>query len=112
MSNSNVYSPHHTSIFLVFEQSSRHPASQHQVYRAEHTSLIEHIAAAPSQERSVARGAGGWCLVSRKAVAPEMDTFFCVWVIDFRTLRHRIGPGGGRRVRGGAAKEFHGHEQF
>ena len=36
-------------------------------------------------------------------------TLLCVWVIDFRTRRHRIEAGGGRRVRGGAAKEFEGH---
>ena len=62
------------------------------------------MAAALAQERSVGRGASGWCLGGRKAVAPEMDTFF-LWLIDFRTQRHRIEPSGGRRVRGGAAKE-------
>ena len=30
---------------------------------------------------------------------------FLLWLIDFRAQRHRIAPGGGRRVRGGAAKE-------
>ena len=62
--------------FLVFEQNPTHPASYHKVYGEEHTSSIEHIAAALAQERSVGRGAGGWCLGSRKAVAPEIDTFF------------------------------------
>ena len=39
-------------------------------------SSIERIAVALVQERSVGRGAGGWRLGSREAVAPEMDTFF------------------------------------
>ena len=58
--------------FLAFEQSSRHPASQPQVYG---TALeFEHVAAALAQERSVGRGANGWCLGSRKAVCAEMET--------------------------------------
>ena len=61
------------------------------------------MAAALAQERRVARGAGGWCLGNRKAVATEMDTF--LWLIDFLTRRQRIEPGGGRRVRGGAVRE-------
>ena len=65
----------HLLLFLVFEQSSRHPASEPQVDRAQHTSSIEHIAAALAQEKSVGRGASGWSRGGRKAVAPEMDTF-------------------------------------
>ena len=63
-------------LFLVFEQSYRHHASYPQVDGAQHTSSIEHIAAALAQERSVGRGTGGWCLGNRKAVSPETDTFF------------------------------------
>ena len=39
------------------------------------------IGAALMQERNAGRGAGGWCLGSQTAVAPEMGTF--LWLIDF-----------------------------
>ena len=46
-----------------------------------------------------------WCLGSRKAIAHEMDTFFFWRVVDFRTRRHRMEPGGGKRVKGGTEKK-------
>ena len=98
-----MYSPYHTSLFQAIQQRCRRPASYPQVHGACHTCSIELIAAALAQERSVGRGAGSFSLGSRKAVAPEMDNI--LWLIDFRTRRHRIEPSGGRRVKGGAAKE-------
>ena len=71
-----------------------------------HTSSIEHVSAALALQRSVGRGAGGWRLASREAVAPQTDAFFfLVGGSYFRTQRHRIEPGGGTRAKGGAAKE-------
>ena len=70
-----MYGPDHT-FFLVFEQALHTLRHEHQVYGAQHTGLIENIAAVFAQDKSVGRGAGGWCLASRKTVAPEMDALF------------------------------------
>ena len=72
-----MYSPHHASLFLGLHKAPdtlRH--KQHEAYGPQHTSLIGHITASVAKEKSVGRGAGGWCLGRQKAVAPEMDTLF------------------------------------
>ena len=50
--------------------------------RAQHTSSIEHIAAALAQERRAGRGTGCWCVGRGKAAAPEMGHFF--WCVGDR----------------------------
>ena len=46
-------------------------------------------------------------VVSRKSEGGyARDGQFFLWVVDFRTQRHRMEPGGGRRIKGCAAKQL------
>ena len=68
-----MYRPHFLKSFRTKLQT---PCVMAPTLWPQPTSSIEHFAVALAQEKSVGRGAGGWCLGSRNTVALEMDTFF------------------------------------
>ena len=95
--------PHQTFLFLFLDKALLHTL-RHSPKSTGSTQLRSSTSLLPLRKReaSAVEPVAGVSEVGRR-LRPRWTLF--LRLIDYRTQRHRIEPGGGRRVRGGAAKE-------